>query len=104
MDTPSTSERMSIVRSAYSSCSRLTTTQSNQLTAASVAMQLLRLAAPQDTSGTPAAAWSILASQRYIVQSSGTGIEFNPKDNLYLGGWVTSEMQAVLAIPQEQDP
>ncbi len=69
-------------------------------------MQLMRLAAPQDTNAGsgPVPGWSILASQRYAVQSSGTGIEFSTSDPLYLGGYVTSAMQAVLAIPQEQDP
>ena len=69
-------------------------------------MQLMRLAAPQDTNAGsgPVPGWSILASQRYAVQSSGTGIEFSTRDPLYLGGYVTSAMQAVLAIPQEQDP
>ena len=41
--------------------------------------------------------------QRYRVQSSGTGIEFDPTDNFYTGGYVTSAMQAVLSIPQSQD-
>jgi hypothetical protein len=92
---------------AVANCPALTAAQSSELTAASVAMQLLRLAAPQDAiSGgyNQAAAWSILASQRYALQSSGIGIRFDPTDRLYSAGYVTSAMQAVLAIPQEQDP
>ena len=106
MDTAAPSEALRSEQSASTTCAPLSSTQSSQRTAASVAVQLLRLAAPQDTTSggsTPAAAWSILASQRYRVQKSGTGIEFDPTDNLYLGGYVTSAMQAALALPQEQD-
>lgn len=105
MDASSSSEGVNTVQSASTTCPTLTTAQSNELTAASVALQLLRLAAPQTTAtnAPPSLAWSILASQRYRVQSSGTGIEFDPNDNFYEGGWVTSAMQAVLSIPQSQD-
>jgi hypothetical protein len=41
---------------------------------------------------------SVLAPHRYRVQSSGTGIEFDPNDPLY--GAVTDTMKAHLAFPQ----
>jgi hypothetical protein len=41
---------------------------------------------------------SILASQRYRVQSSGTGIEFDPTDPIY--SQVTNPMKAALAVAQ----
>ena len=103
VQTAPSSEDVGTVESASTSCSNLSASQSNQRTAASVAMQLLRLAAPETSDTDQVPAWSILASQRYRVQSSGTGIEFDPTDNFYTGGYVTSAMQAVLSIPQSQD-
>jgi len=104
MDTSPSPEGANEVQSASTSCSPLSSTQSSQKTAASVALQLMRLAAPETTGFNQQAAWSILASQRYRVQSSGTGIEFDPTDNFYTGGYVTGAMQATLALPQEADP
>jgi hypothetical protein len=43
-------------------------------------------------------ATAVLASQRYRIQSSGTGIEFDPTDPIY--SQVTSPMKAALAIAQ----
>ena len=103
VQTAPSSEDVETVQSASTSCSNLSTTQSNQRTAASVAMQLLRLAAPETSDINQVPAYSILASQRYRVQSSGTGIEFDPTDNFYTGGYVTSAMEATLSIPQSQD-
>ena len=103
VQTAPSSEDVETVQSASTSCSNLSTTQSNQRTAASVAMQLLRLAAPETSDINQVPAYSILASQRYRVQSSETGIEFDPTDNFYTGGYVTSAMEATLSIPQSQD-
>jgi hypothetical protein len=103
MNTSPSSEENKVAQSASSTCPTLSGTQSEERTAASVALQLMRLAAPQTSDFDQTAAWSILASQRYRVQSSGTGIEFDPSDNLY-PAYVTSAMQAVLALPQEADP
>ncbi len=104
MDTSQSSEGDNSVQSASTSCTALSSTQSSQREAASVALQLMRLAAPETSGFNQQAAWSILASQRYRVQSSGTGIEFDPTDNFYTGGYVTSAMQAVLSLPQDADP
>jgi hypothetical protein len=62
--------------------------------AASAAYSIMRLGAQSGGSF----ATSILASQRYRVQSSGAGIEFDPTDPLY--SQVTSAMKAALAIAQ----
>jgi hypothetical protein len=43
-------------------------------------------------------AYSVLSSQRYRLQSSGKGIEFDPDDPLY--SHVTREMRAALAFAQ----
>jgi hypothetical protein len=103
--TSSSSEGNETLQSAATSCPTLTATQANERAAATIAYNLMKLASVYAT-GTqdPGAGWSILASQRYQVQSSGTGIEFNPNDNLYVGGWVTAAMKAALAIPQQASP
>ncbi len=67
--------------------------------AASVAFDLMRLAAAGQV-GQSNAYWvySVLASQRYRVNSAGAAIEFDPTDPLY--SYVTQPMQARLAIAQ----
>jgi hypothetical protein len=70
--------------------------------AATVAFNIMRDAAKvggrmlADTSAPSAP--SALAPQRYRVQSSGTGIEFDPTDGLYVQ--VSNQMKADLAIAQ----
>ncbi len=79
--------------------------------AATIAFRLMRLSAAQVTSTSSSTSCaspcvvkdnvqstSILAAQRYRVQSSGTGIEFDPTDPLY--SFVSKEMQADLAFAQ----
>jgi hypothetical protein len=67
--------------------------------AATAAMNVMKDAADQaGTMAYPTQAYSILAPQRYRIQSSGTGIEFDPTDQLY--GNVTNAMKAHLAFAQ----
>ena len=69
--------------------------QDNQMrAAASVAYSIMRLAAQSGGSF----ATSILAAQRYRIQSTGSGIEFDPTDPVY--SQVTTAMKAALAIAQ----
>jgi len=76
-----------------------------QRAAATTALNLMRLVAPSAPTGwtqdyplNQTQAFSILASQRYRVLSSGTGIEFDPNDSVY--SYVTNAMQAELAFAQ----
>jgi hypothetical protein len=73
--------------------------------AASVAFDLMKGSADQvpvndsQTSILPnVQSTSILAPQRYRLQSSGTGIEFDPNDPLY--SYVTTKMKAQLTFVQ----
>lgn len=83
------------------------TTQDNLLRAsATVAFNLMKLAANQvpandtQTSILPnVQSTSILAPQRYRVQPGGTGIEFDPNDPLY-STYVSNAMKAQLAFAQ----
>ena len=91
-----------------SSCTALSSSQAEERAAATVALQLMRMVAPTMPTGwagnyplVQTQGFSILASQRYRVQSSGTGIEFDPTDPLY--SYVTSAMQGALMLPQQMD-
>ena len=91
-----------------SSCPGVSQTAGEQITAATIALRLMQLVAPSMPTGwagnyplNQTQGFSVLASQRYRVQSSGTGIEFDPNDNLY--SYVTPKMQAALMIPQMND-
>ncbi len=67
--------------------------------AATLAFNLMRLAAKTGGPVAPVYANTILAAQRYKVRSSGTGIEFRSTDKLY--SYVTSEMKALLEFAQD---
>jgi hypothetical protein len=80
-------------------CPQVTTQDSQLRSAATVAFDLMRLVAaayPNDSSADYV--YSVLASQRYRVQSSGTAIEFDPTDPYY--SYVTNPMKAALAFAQ----
>ncbi len=62
--------------------------------AATAAFGIMKAAAQSGASFTSA----VLASQRYRIQASGTGIEFDPTDPIY--AQVTGPMKAALAIAQ----
>jgi hypothetical protein len=87
---------------AATSCPASSTSDDQMRAAATAAFNIMRDAAKvggmmlADTSAPSAP--SALAPQRYRVQSSGTGIEFDPTDGLYVQ--VSNQMKADLAIAQ----
>ncbi len=90
---------LAAVASEVTTCPALTATQQQQHSAATLAFHLMRLAAKTGGAVAPVYANTILASQRYKIRSSGTGIEFRSTDKLY--SYVTSEMKALLEFYQE---
>lgn len=81
------------------SCPQHSAQDDVNLAAATVALKLMQAAAVEAAGRyLPPEAYSVLAPQRYRVQSSGTGIEFDPTDPLY--GHVSNQMKAALAIAQ----
>jgi len=84
---------------AATACPSRSSSDDQKRTAATVALTLMKDAAVQAGSQAyPIQAYSILAPQRYRIISGGTGIEFDPTDQLY--GNVTQQMKADLAIAQ----
>ncbi len=92
------SESVGDTAEAVSSCPARSTTDDNERVAATLALELMRQAAALGGAQAPTYGNTILASQRYEVQSSGSGIDFNPKDPLY--SHVTNQMKATLAFAQ----
>jgi hypothetical protein len=85
------------------SCPSSSSTDDQMRAAATAAFNIMRDAAKAGgtmlSDGTKPVAPAALAPQRYRVQSSGTGIEFDPNDGLYK--YVTNAMKADLAIAQQ---
>jgi hypothetical protein len=83
------------------SCPATSALDDQMRAAATVALTLMKdssgLIGGWNNDSTPAV--TILAPQRYRVQASGTGIEFDPTDELY--GKVTNPMKAHLAFAQQ---
>jgi hypothetical protein len=82
-----------------STCPTATGSDPQMRAAASAAFDIMRLAAQGQVGVSNAYyVYSVLASQRYRVASTGTTIEFDPTDPLF--SKVTTAMQARLAIAQ----
>ena len=96
--TGDTDSRSSAAEEVTSACPVPSATDTLDKVAATLALQLMSGAA--EMGGATAPAWSntVLASQRYRIQASGTGIEFEPADPLY--PYVTNKMKAALAFAQ----
>jgi len=84
------------------SCPASSSTDDQMRAAATAAFNIMRDAAKAGgtmiADGTKPVAPAALAPQRYRVQSSGTGIEFDPNDGLY--NLVSNAMKADLAVAQ----
>jgi hypothetical protein len=95
-------EATGVNEAAATSCPAASASDDQMRAAATAAFNIMRDAAKVggmmllDTSAPSAP--SALAPQRYRVQSSGTGIEFDPGDPLYVQ--VSNQMKADLAIAQ----
>lgn len=81
------------------SCPAATSQDAQMRSAATVAFDLMKLSADGQVNKSNAFwVYSILASQRYRVDSAGKTIEFDPSDPLY--GYVTNAMKGKLAVAQ----
>jgi hypothetical protein len=84
---------------AVTACPAPSVTDDQQRAAATVAFNIMRAAAKVGGAVLPYYSNTVLASQRYRVLSTGTGIEFDPTDSLY--AYVSSAMKAELLFAQQ---
>lgn len=96
---PVEEEAVAEVSSELTECPAPTSLEYQYRSAASLAVQLMRLAAKTGGPVAPVYSNTILASQRYKIKSSGVGIEFRTTDKLYR--YVTDAMKAALEFAQE---
>src|SRR5450432_3358969 len=84
---------------AVTSCPKTSASDDQMRASATVALNLMKDASlVASTWSNKITEYSILAPQRYRVQSSGTGIEFDPNDTIYYT--VNNAMKAHLAFAQ----
>ena len=85
-------------QAATVACPTPDSTDAQERAAATLAFNLMKGAAQTGGPVAPVFSNTILAPQRYRIQSSGVGIQFDPNDPLYK--YVTNSMQAALAFAQ----